>query len=273
MMHDLMRQAGLVLRQAGLLALLLVVGSAPLAGQTRPRLTEEAATGPAGRLSLEVGADVFRGEPNFLTGRERDRWDLPVLRLTHSPAEAVEVDLEWVGRVMARDDPDFGDVSDYGDVTLRAKVRFLEERRGRPALAARFGVTLPQTSFGNGLGPNTLRMSVQLLLTRSWGGLAVHANGGLAIHDEALRPHEQRDFLAYGLALVQDLGRLGVSLEAAGLAGDGMPGADARGELRAGLRLTTGRLACDAALRHGLTDADGGWGATAGVSWTLRAGR
>jgi hypothetical protein len=258
-----------------LVALTIAALPAAAAAQTRPLLTEEAGTGPGGRLILEVGVEGIRGEPNFLTGRERDRWDLPVLRLVHSPAESVEIDLEWVGRVVARRDPDFGDVSDYGDVTLRAKVRFLEEneRPGRPGLAARFGVTLPQTSFGNGLGPNTLRMSAQLLLSRSLGRLAVHANAGLAIHDEALRPHEQRDFLAYGLALVGNAGRLDAAVELAGLAGNGMPGADAHAELRAGLRFRTGRVAWDAALRRGLARADGDWGATAGLAWTVRAGR
>ena len=49
------------------------------------------------------------------------------------------MDVEWVGRVIARDDPDFGNVSDFGDVTLRAKVRFAEGGEGgrRSARASR----------------------------------------------------------------------------------------------------------------------------------------
>jgi hypothetical protein len=246
--------------------LLLLLLAAPALAQTRPLLTEEAATAPARTLVLEAGADFIRAEPNFQTGRERDRYDAPLVRLVYSPADAVEVDLEWVGRVGVRGDPDFGNASDWGDVSLRAKVRFLEQRRGRPALAARFAVTLPQTSFGRGLGPNTIRTSAQLLLSKSAAGFDLHANAGLAIHDEVLRPHEQRDFLAYGAALVRALGQVALAVEVAGLAGKGMPGADARSEARAGLRLGGGRVRGDLAVRRGLAKADGEWGATAGLS-------
>jgi hypothetical protein len=242
------------------------------AAQTRPLLTEEATTAPAGTLTLEAGLDAVRREPNFLTLRERDRWDGPILRLVYSPADRVELDLEWTARVGARSDPDFGNVSDWGDVALRAKLRLVDGARRGATVAARFTVTLPETSFGNGLGPNTLRMSVQGLLSRSWRALAVHANAGLAIQDEPLRAHEQRDFLAYGLALVRTVAGAEVVAEAAGLAGRGRPGADARSELRAGLRRREGRWRWDAAVRRGLAAADGTWGFTIGVRWLRRAG-
>jgi hypothetical protein len=249
---------------------LLLLGARAIA-QTRPLQTEEAATAASGTLVIEAGADAMRDEPNFLTGRPRTRLDLPVLRLVYSPAANVELDVEWVGRVLARDDPDFGSVSDFGDVSLRAKVRFAEGGEGRPAVGARFTVTLPQTSYGNGLGPNTLRFAAQLLLSQEVGGLKVHANAGLAIHDEAQRPHEQRDFLAYGFALVRTLaGALDVVAEVAGLAGRGRPGTDAHAEARAGLRYGRGRLRLDTALRRGLAEADGTWGLTAGLAWRLR---
>jgi hypothetical protein len=227
-------------------------------------------TAPAGRVRLEAGVEYISGEPDFLTGRERERWDLPVLRLVWSPAGNVELDLEWTGRVAARGEAGGADVADWGDVVLRAKVAFADARRGRTALGARFWVALPQTSFGSGLGPNTLRFAAQALATRSLGGWTVHANAGLMIHDEVLRPHEQRDFLAYGLALERRLaGSAAMVAEVAGRAGDGMPGAEERAELRAGFRFG-GRRSVDVALRRGLAGADGTWGVTFGVSWTLR---
>ncbi len=257
---------------AGQLGLLLLAAPHVASGQTRPLLTEEAATAPMGSLIVEVGQAFIGNEPNFLTGGRRDRWDGPLVRLVYSPGDAVEVDLEWTTQVCARDDPDLGDVSDFGDVVLRAKVRFVEEQGGRPGLAARFGVSLPQTRFGEGLGPNTLRMSAGLLLSRGlWAGGRAHINAGLALHDEPLRAHEQRDFLAYGLAVEQRAGgRLVFVGELAGLAGDGKPGADARSEARLGVRLGSGRLRWDAAVRHGLAQADGDWGFTAGLRWRLR---
>ena len=248
----------------------LALGAVPAAAQTRPLQTEEAATAPGGTLTLEVGGDYIVDEPNFLTGDARDRWEAPVLRLVYSPARNVEVDVEWTGRVGVFDDADFGSASDFGDVALRAKVAFLAEDRTTPGLAARFTVTLPETSFGNGLGPNALRMSAQMLLSKTFGGTAVHVNAGLAIHDEVLRPHEQRDFFAYGVAAVRAVGQAAIVAEVAGLAGEGAPGANQRAEARAGVRFSQGRVRWDAALRRGLTDADGTWGLTAGLTWTIR---
>jgi hypothetical protein len=253
------------------LSVAVVWCAAPSAlAQTRPLVTEEAATAPSGTVVLEAGGQVMREEPNFLTGEPRFRYDGPLLRLVFSPADTVEIDVEWTARVGVRDDPHFGSVSDFGDVVLRSKVRLVEEASGRPGLAARFGVTLPQTSFGNGLGPNTLRMTADLLLSKRVGALTLHGNAGLALLDEPLRLHEQRDLLAYGLAAVIAAGRVDLMAELAGLAGKGMPGADERHEARAGMRVGRGRLRGDAAVRRGLGDADGTWGLTAGLSVRLR---
>ena len=177
-----------------------LLSAASAGAQTRPLQTEEATTARRGTSVLEIGAEAIHDEPNFVTGGLRDRWAGPILRFVHSPADNVEIDVEWTVRVGQVDDPDFGSVSDWGDVALRAKVRFMEEREGRPAIAARFGVILPETSFGNGLGPNALRMSAQVLVSKTLGAMTLHGNAGLALHDEVYRPHEQRDFLAYGLA-------------------------------------------------------------------------
>jgi len=240
--------------------------------QTRPLATEEASTAAAGTVVIEAGAQALSAEPNFLTGAARDRWDAPELRLVYSPAGNVELDVEWTARVGARGDPDFGDVSDFGDVALRAKVRLAGRPGGESAVGVRFGVVLPQTSFGNGLGPNALRTSAQVLVSRAIGSAVLHLDAGVAIHDEPLRAHEQRDFLAYGAAVTWPVARVTLLGEVAGLAGRGSPGADARSEARAGARLGGGRLRGDIAARRGLSRAAGEWGITAGVSWTVREG-
>jgi hypothetical protein len=256
------------------LAVVLALFAATQAlAQTRPLLTEEAETAPRGRIVLEAGAAYWKAQPNFLTGGERDLWTAPILNAVFSPAANVEVDVCWVGRVIAVDDPRFGNASDFGDVTLRTKLRLAEETSGRPALGVRFGVTLPETSEAKGLGPNTLRMSAQALLSKSIGRFQMHANAGLAIEDAPLSPHLQADFLAYGLAGVFTAGEeIDVVAEIAGLLGHGHPGADDRNEVRLGLRYGTGRLRWDAAVRRGLSEADGTWGLTAGLTWRAREG-
>jgi hypothetical protein len=253
------------------LAALLLAGAPRVVAQTQPLLTEEATAAAGGSLRLEIGADFVHAEPHYETRQIRDRWDGPRLRLVYSPADTVEIDLEWVARVMTGAGPGFERASDFGDVTLRSKLRLRDGGEHGATLGARFTVTLPETSYGQGLGPNTLRMSAQALATLPAGAWRLHANAGLAIHDEVLRAHEQRDFLAYGLALERRVGAFSLLSEMAGLQGDGAPGADARAEARLGVRAGTGAVRWDAALRRGLADADGTWGATAGVVFAWRS--
>jgi hypothetical protein len=269
--------AAATLLAASLAWLLLPPGAA---AQTRPLLTETAATARAGTLVLESGFDTIADEPSYVTGARRTRWDGPLLRLVYSPAGNIELDLDWVVRVGVAGEAGRGDIasSDWGDVTLRAKWRIVEGGARRPTLGARFGVVLPQTSFEDeefnalGLGPNTLRAFVEGLLTQPLGRGRLHLNAGLYLHDEVYRPHDQRDFLSYGVALEWPAtGRLTVLAEVAGRAGDGAPGADERAEARAGVRLGQGRVRGDVAVRRGLTEADGAWGVTAGLAFDLRA--
>jgi hypothetical protein len=143
-------------------------------------------------------------------------------------------------------------------------------------VGARFGAILPQTSFEDerfrplGLGPNTIRAYVEALCTQPLGRLRIHANAGLFVFDEVYRRHDQRDFLSYGLAVEWGATRsLTLLAEVAGRAGDGEPGAEVRSEARAGARFGSGRLRWDAAVRRGIATADGTWGVTAGLAWTV----
>lgn len=247
----------------------------PRAGaQTRPLQTEEATTAAAGRLTLEVGQDFIADEPNFLTGEPRNRFDGPLLRLVWSPADNVEIDLEWVTWIATPDDPVFGSVGDFGDVTLRTKLRFRDGGERGTTFGARYVLTLPQTEYEEGLGPNTLRMSAQLLLTQPLGPARVHLNAGLAIEDQPDEEHFQRDLFAFGAALeVPVAASVKVLAEVAGKAGDGTPGTDEHIEARAGVAWDTGRFGFDAAVRRGLAEADGDWGFSAGVRIALKDGR
>ncbi len=192
-----------------LAAALAAAGAGPALAQTRPLLTEQATTAPAGTLVFETGLDVIADEPSYVTGALRTGWAGPLLRLVYSPAGSVELDLEWVARVgewgeQARNG---AQTSDFGDVTLRAKWRILDGRGRGPTVGARFGVVYPETSYEDkqfrplGLGPNTIRTYVEALYTQPLGRVQVHANAGLFLFDEVYQPHDQRDFFSYGLAV------------------------------------------------------------------------
>ncbi len=261
---------------------LTMLGAGHAAGQDRPLLTEPASTARAGTLVFETGFDVLASEPSYLTGVERHRWEGPLLRLVYSPADNVELDVVWVARVGVWNEAGReAQGSDWGDVSLRAKWRIVAGRPGRPAgptLGARFGVVLPQTQFEDepfrplGLGPNTLRAFVEALVSQPIGPLRFDVNAGLLLHEEVFRPHEQRDFFVYGVAARWAAGpAVSIASELNGRTGDGMPGAQQRSEIRLGLRLGSGRLRGDAALRRGLFAADGTWGATLGLTWVARS--
>ncbi|HYN01664.1 MAG TPA: hypothetical protein VE359_04405 [Vicinamibacteria bacterium] len=269
---------------AGLAVVLAALAAAQADAQTLPLRTEPAVTAPAGTLVLETSMEAIADEPSYVTGVERTRWDGPLLRLVYSPAANVELDLEWVTRVGVVGEEGRGDIqsSEWGDVALRAKWRVAEGKGRKPTLGARFGVILPQTSFEDvefnplGLGPNTLRAFVEGLLTQPVGRGRIHVNAGLFLQDEVYRLHDQRDFLSYGLAFEWPAtSSLVLLAEVAGRAGDGRPGAEERSEARAGVRIGRGRVRWDAAVRRGLAEADGTWGATLGLTWTARgpAGR
>jgi hypothetical protein len=261
---------------AGILPVLLVA-AVSAGAQTRPLQTEEATTAAKGTLVFETGFEALAAEPSFITGVERTRWDGPLLRFVYSPADRVELDLEWVARVGVVSAAGEPGVSDDGDVTLRTKLRLLKGGGGRPTVSARFGAVLPQTSFEAeggrplALGPNTIRFYVEALLTQPIGSVRFDANAGLFLHDDPTRLHEQLDFLSYGVALrwaVRPAWEL--LAEVAGRAGAGKPGADERSEARLGVRYRRGRLRFDAALRRGLITTQGTWGGTVGLSWVIR---
>jgi hypothetical protein len=259
-------------------AALVAASAGPAIAQTLPLLTEPAVTAPAGTLVFETGFDVIADEPSYVTGALRTGWAGPLLRLVYSPAANAELDLEWVARVGVWNEAGRGDLpsSDWGDVTLRAKWRIFDGGSRHPTIGARLAAILPETSFEDGqhrplgLGPNTLRTCVEALLTQPIRGLRVDANAGLFLFDAVYEPHDQRDFFSYGLAVEwAATPSLTLLAEVSGRAGNGAPGAEQRSEARAGVRLGRGRVRIDAAARRGLDRTDGGWGATAGLTWTV----
>jgi len=257
----------------------LLAAAASAGAQTRPLQTEEATTARAGTVLFETGFEAIAAEPSFVTGVERTRWDGPLLRLVYSPADSVELDLEWVAAVGAGSAAGEPRVSDTGDVTVRTKLRVLKGRGRRPTVSGRFGVVLPQTSYEDedfrplALGPNTIRFYVEALVTQPVGPVQLDANAGLFIHDDPTRQHDQLDFLSYGLAARWEVRpSWEIVAEVAGRAGEGKPGAGERSEARIGVRYGRGRLRFDAALRRGLIAEQGTWGATAGLSWLTRPG-
>jgi len=253
--------------------------------QSGPMLTSSAFIDAPGFVGLDVFGATIGKEPNYLTFAEsgviqpRTRIDGPVIRLHYVPSDRAEFTAEFNGQTYAIKDPRYKKtVSDWGDATLRAKLGLAKgEVSASPAVAFQFEVSLPNTSFGNGLGPNTIRLASDLLVGYKTEKVTFSGAVGIAIQDEPLRQHEQRDFTHLSGALTyKATDSFDVFADAGGYFGDGVPGAIAKREARAGLKYHRSMLGKPstlyAAARRGLVDFQGKWGVVVGFSTSLREG-
>ena len=272
------------LRRFLTLAALAVVASNASA-QTGPMLTPSAFFEPHGHLGLDVFALTIGKEPNYLTYAEtgvtqlRTRINGPVIRLYYVLSSRAEFAAEFNTQTFAIRDPRYNKtISDVGDAILRAKLGLRKgEPSTSPAVAAQFEVSLPNTSFGNGLGPNTIRLEAALLLGYKTEKLTLSGKAGFAIQDEPLRSHEQRDFIALSGSVAYKVSETFEAFaDTGGYFGDGVPGAIAKREARVGVqnhRTLFGRsTSLFVAGRRGLVDFQGKWGLVIGLSTTLRPG-
>jgi hypothetical protein len=266
---------------ASALALVATAASA----QTGASLTPSAFIEAPGHLGLDIFGATIGKEPNYLTYAEsgviqpRTRVDGPVFRLTYVPSERAEFTAEFNAQTYAIKDPRYQTtISDWGDATLRAKLGLKKgEASVSPAVAFQFEVSLPNTSFGNGLGPNTIRLQGDLLVgykTEKW---SLNGAAGLAIQDEPLRQHEQRDFVHLSGSIGYKISdRFDVFADAGGFLGDGVPGAIAKREARAGINYNRSLFGKSTTIfvagRRGLVDFQGKWGVVAGLTIKLREG-
>lgn len=269
-----------------LITLLALVALAPAAfAQTGPMLTPSPFIEAPGYFGLEVFGQTIGKEPNYLTYAEsgalqlRTRIDGPVFRLRYVPSEKAEFTAEFNAQTYAIKDPRYNKtISDFGDATLRAKLGLAKgETSVSPAVALQFEVSLPNTSFGNGLGPNTIRLSSNLLLGYKTERVTLTGSGGIAIEDEPLRAHEQRDFATLsGSIAYKATDSFDIFVDGGGYFGEGVPGAISRREVRAGVQHHRNLFGKQTALylagRRGLVDFQGKWGVVFGFTTALRPG-
>jgi hypothetical protein len=270
-------------RSLTLLALAAVASNA--SAQTGPMLTPSAFIEAPGHLGFDVLGMTIGKEPNYLTFAEkgtiqpRTRIDGPIFRLYYVPSERAEFTAEFNAQTFAVNDPRFGTtISDMGDATLRAKLGLHKgETSASPAVALQFEVSLPNTSFGNGLGPNTIRLASTLLVGYKTEKLTMNGQAGLAIQDEPLRAHEQRDFVSLSASIAYKVNeRFEAFADTGGYFGDGVPGAISKREARAGVQYRRTLFGRESAIflagRRGLVDFQGKWGVVAGITTTIRPG-
>ena len=198
-----------------------------------------------GRVVLETGVDYMASEPNFLTGRPAIRLGRARCSDSCSPRPTTSRST-WSGwprgrarRSRLRNGPT--------PATSRCGRRCASSTSGPGA--RRSGRALRGDAAGDegrrgARSQHAAHGRRKLLLRSRLGRAALHANAGLAIHDEVQRPHAQNDFLAYGARLhaARRASRRARRTEVAGHAGKGTPGGRGAGRGARSAAIDAGRV-------------------------------
>ncbi len=249
--------------------------------------TPDAEILPPGTVRSTVGFDFLQDVTFPLSGLSGDLTSVGVLQTRVSVGKMIEIQIEQAVHhfltvkqqaggaiVPALTGPNT--THDWGDLSLFTKVRFISEARGRPALAFRFGFSMPNANQARGVGTNTLNLFAGLILQKHVGRLNLYGTLGMAILESPTANFTQNDVLTYGGAAIFKVNeRLSLAGEIAGryssrAIGAGLVGTESRSEARFGVQIFAGGFQWDVAGIAGLTRRDANTGFTFGISKDLR---
>jgi hypothetical protein len=183
--------------------------AAPCAAQQLPLQTESAGLVEFGHVRTEFGFGFYQRARYPLAGLEGDLTRIGIYGVRVGVGEYAEFQMYGVLQdfllVTRREEPiippNFAGsaTSDFGDLSLGAKLKMAAERRLRPALAFKFAVELPNARNESGLGKDETNFYASLLATKRLGAAELRSNVGLAILGSPVQPNSQADLLTYGL--------------------------------------------------------------------------
>lgn len=269
-----------------LVLLLLSLGSA--SAQQRPLLTEDVDIIPPGTLRIEVGIDFMQNAKFPVSGLTGDLTRVGVIGINVGLSPNVEFQIDGVAQnVLSVNsitvpspiplNPAAGTTStnDTGDFTLSTKIKLRNETRHGPSLGFRFGVQLPNSSQGRGIGLNQTNAYGLVLIGKKFGRdgrVNMFGNLGLGILTAPLELFQQNDVLLYGLASIIRLNRhISFAGEINGRAstrgGRAPLGTESQSEARLGMQIKASGLRFDFAGIAGLTDFSPRSGVTFGVTY------
>jgi hypothetical protein len=198
-----------------IVAVLAVFLLAPaVSAQQRPLLTEDVDIIKPGVIRIESGFEFLQDQRFPLSGLRGDVTKVGDTRLSFGLAPNVEFQVEWTAQnflsirqrgpsaIPLRLGANSGDANDVGDARLWMKIKLRNETRIAPAVGFRFGVELPNSNQGRGIGTNTTNVYGMVIAGKRFAGnrLNVFGNLGLGILTAPLGNFSQNDVLLYGLA-------------------------------------------------------------------------
>lgn len=279
-------------------ALVGLMGAAgPALAQSRPLVTEDPETVPAGHVLIEAGLDFAHGADFPASGLGGNLWRIGLFGASIGVGPITELQFDGglrqrltivetdSGAPLASLVTVTGDsTGDAEDLRVGAKIRFAGETASRPAMAARFSTRLTMASPESGLGAGTMDFDAGVALGKTVRSVRTVVNVGLGFVGDPVDGHHRHTMVNYGGSLARAVrtgveivgelaGRLNTEHTLAAPGGGGPSGgrAETRTALRFGGRITRGPVRVDSAVMIGLSEADPSWGFTLGGTWVFRA--
>jgi hypothetical protein len=262
-----------------------------VSAQQRPLITEDVDIIPPGTLRIEGGLDFMQGAKYPVSGITGDLTRVGVIGVSIGMSPNVEFQIEGVAQnvlsINSRGPsaiglnlaPGANSTNDTGDFTLWAKFKLRNETSRGPSLGFRFGVSLPNSSQGTGIGLNQTNAYGQILFGKKFGQegrFNAFGNLGVAILTAPTELFSQNDVITYGAAGIFRINKqFSVAGEVNGRAntrpGNGPLGTESQSEARLGMQIRASGLRFDFAGIKGLTDFSPNSGFTVGVTYDTPA--
>ena len=269
-------------------AVVMVLGlSMAVLAQQRPLITEDVDIIPPGSLRIEAGIDFLQNAKFPVSGLTGDLTRAGVIGINIGLSPNVEIQIEGVAQnVLSINSqgpsaiplslaPGANSTNDFGDFTLWTKVKLRNETANLPSIGFRFGVQLPNSSQGRGIGLNQTNAFGQILFGKKFGRNArvnTFGNLGIGILTAPTGLFSQNDVVTYGFAGIVRLNeQFSLAGEVNGRAntrpGSGPLGTESQGEARLGMQIRASGMRFDFAGIKGLTKLSPRSGITVGVTY------
>jgi len=256
--------------------------------QQRPLITEDVDIIPPGSVRIEAGIEFFQDARFPVSGLRGDLTRVGVVGVNFGLSPNVEFQIDGVLQnflsinsaspnpavplTSARPDS----TNDTGDFRLSTKIKLRNETQRAPSLGFRFGVELPNSSEGRGIGINQTNAFGTILLGKKFGRedrVNLFGNLGIGIFTAPTQAFTQNDMLLYGIAGIVRVNRqINVAGEINGRAntrggGRAPLGTESMSEARLGLQIKASGLRFDFAGIAGLTEFSPRSGVTFGITY------
>ena len=277
----------IVCRYLVIVVFAVLAGVSSAAAQQRPLQTEDPEVIGSGRILFETGVDYRKDVVYPVSGLRGNLLSVPPMGLSIGVSSIAEIQVDGgfyqkltiTDRVRAPLSPlleiDGDSTSDVEDIQIGAKVRFLSEGPGRPAMGVRFSTRLPTASNESGLGKDVQDFAASLLIGKTVQSVRLVANVGLLVLGDPTRLAAQDDLLSYSLSVARAISDsteiVGEFVGRANFVETATPGAEDRGLLRFGARYTRSGVRVDGGILVGLTSRDPEIGFTGGLTWVFNA--